>query len=68
MIKIFITCGDSTGYLDSMKPRHKTKMRLLLLISLMLPLSGCTVLTIADAAASVVIKTVETAVDWVIPD
>lgn len=44
------------------------RMRLLLLISLMLPLSGCTVLTIADAAASVVIKTVETAVDWVIPD
>lgn len=44
------------------------RLRLLLLGMLVVPISGCTVLTIADAAASAVIKTVETAVDWVIPD
>jgi hypothetical protein len=43
-------------------------MRWLLLLSLMLSISGCTVLAIADAAATAVVKTVETAVDWVIPD
>ncbi len=40
----------------------------LLVASLVLQLPGCTVLSIVDTAASVVVKTVETAVDWVIPD
>lgn len=44
------------------------RLRLLLLGMCVVLVSGCTVLTIADAAASAVIKTVETAVDWVIPD
>lgn len=43
-------------------------MRFGIVVCLVLSLCGCTVITIVDAAASAVVKTVETAVDWVIPD
>ena len=43
-------------------------MRFGVIAFLMLELCGCTVITIVDAAATAVVKTVETAVDWVIPD
>jgi hypothetical protein len=43
-------------------------MRLGVIALLVLQLCACTVITIVDAAASAVVKTVETAVDWVIPD
>ena len=52
---------------QSLRQLAKT-MRLLLLIGLTLSISGCTVIAIADAAATAVIKTVKTAVEWVIPD
>jgi len=43
-------------------------MRFWIVLCLLLQLCGCTVITIVDAAATAVVKTVETAVDWVIPD
>lgn len=39
-----------------------------LVIGLVLQLNGCTVITVVDTAASAVVKTVATAVDWIIPD
>ena len=45
-----------------------TKWRIVLLISVFLQLTGCTVISVVDTAASAVVKTVATAVDWVIPD
>ena len=44
------------------------KWRIVLLISVFLQLTGCTVISVLDTAASAVVKTVATAVDWVISD
>jgi hypothetical protein len=43
-------------------------MKLGIILCLVIQLTGCTVITVVDAAASAVVSTVETVVDWVIPD
>ena len=45
-----------------------TKWRTILVLGLILQLTSCTVISVVDTAASAVVKTVATAVDWVIPD
>lgn len=43
-------------------------MRAIGIVCLVLGLAGCTFISVVDTTASAVVKTVATAVDWVIPD